>query len=196
MASNDEILERLDKLVAIQQLVHREALENARVSIRADKVNAAILDATTKLTPAGKVVADVKKKTGQSPATISRRIASMELGVVEKQGGGPATQYRSTGLIHMYGSKELKEHLLAKLDVGPRQLRRLIANRAAELPSTNEQALYTLAHDNGLKLSHYLTADQIAEVRGLLQARPAPAVAPAKTNGSRAARRAHRAQSP
>jgi Fic family protein len=100
MASNDEILERLDKLVAIQQLVHREALESARVSIRADKVNAAILDTTTKLTPAGKVVADVKKKTGQSPATISRRIASlMELGAVEKQGGGPATHYRSTGLI-------------------------------------------------------------------------------------------------
>ena len=89
----------------------------------------------------------------------------------------------------MYGSKELKEHLLEKLDVGPRQLRRLIANRAAELPSTNEQALYTLAHDNGLKLSHYLTADQIAEVRGLVQARPAPAAAPAKTNGSRAAKK-------
>lgn len=100
MASNDEILERLDKLVAIQQLAHREALESARVSIRADKVNAAILDATTKLTPAGKVVTDVKKKTGQSSATISRRIALlMELGVVEKQGAGPATRYRSTGLI-------------------------------------------------------------------------------------------------
>jgi len=100
VARNDEILERLDKLVAIQLLAHRDALESARVSIRADKVNAAILDATTKLTPAGKVVAEVKKKTGQSPATISRRIAAlMEQGVVEKQGGGPATQYRSTGLI-------------------------------------------------------------------------------------------------
>lgn len=100
MASNEDILERLNKLVAIQQLVHREALENARTSIRSDKVNAAILDATTKLTPAGKVVAEVKRRTGQSPATINRRIASlMELGVVERQGGGPATQYRSTGLI-------------------------------------------------------------------------------------------------
>lgn len=100
MAVEEEILARLDKLVAIQQLVHRDALEAARTSIRADSVNAAILDATSRLTPAGKVVSDVKKKTGQSPATINRRIgALMDLGLVERLGGGPATQYRSTGLV-------------------------------------------------------------------------------------------------
>ena len=98
--ATEDIVDRLDRLLAIQQLVHREALESARASIRSDKVNAAILDATAKLTPAGKVVSDVKKKTGQSPATINRRIASlMELGLVERQGAGPATQYRSTGLV-------------------------------------------------------------------------------------------------
>jgi DNA-binding IclR family transcriptional regulator len=63
-------------------------------------MSAAILDATTKLTPAGKVLAEVKRKTGQSPATINRRIAAlMELGLVERQGGGPSTQYRSSGLV-------------------------------------------------------------------------------------------------
>ena len=99
MATDDEIVARLDKLVAIQQLVHREALDSARALIRSDKVNAAILDASVKLTPAGKVVAEVKRKTGQSPATINRRISAlMELGLVERQGAGPATQYRSTGL--------------------------------------------------------------------------------------------------
>jgi Fic family protein len=100
MGTEDEILVRLDKLVAIQQLVHRDALESARSSIRSDKVNAAILDATVKLTPAGTVVSEVKSKTGQSSATINRRIGTlMELGLVERQGGGPATQYRSTGLV-------------------------------------------------------------------------------------------------
>lgn len=100
MATDDEILARLDKLVAIQQLVHREALDSARASIRADKVNAAILDATAKLAPAGKVVTEVRRKTAQSPATINRRIgALMELGLIERQGGGPATHYRSTGLV-------------------------------------------------------------------------------------------------
>jgi Fic family protein len=100
MTTDEAILARLDKLVAIQQLVHREALESARSSIRSDKVNAAILEATSKLTPAGKVLTEVKRKTGQSPATINRRIgALMELGIVERQGGGPSTQYRSTGLV-------------------------------------------------------------------------------------------------
>lgn len=87
----------------------------------------------------------------------------------------------------MYGTKELREHLLERLDVGPRQLRRLIAKRAAELPSTHEQALFTLAHDHGLKLSNYLTPAQIAEVRGLVQGRPNAVVAPAPASGSRRA---------
>lgn len=99
MATEDDILARLDKLVAIQQLVHRDALDAARTSIRSDSVNAAILDATTKLTPAGKVISAVKKKTGQSPATVNRRIAGLvELGLVERHGAGPSTQYRATGL--------------------------------------------------------------------------------------------------
>lgn len=100
MATNDDIVTRLDRIAAILQLAHRDAIDSARTSIRADKVNAAILDATAKLTPAGKVMAEVKKKTGQSPATISRRIASLvEQGAVDKEGGGSATQYKATGLI-------------------------------------------------------------------------------------------------
>ena len=90
----------------------------------------------------------------------------------------------------MYGTKELKEHLQQKLNISSRHLRRLIANRAAELPSTNQQALFVLAHENSLKLSNYLTAEQIGEVRGLLQgpktASPTP---PAKSNGSRASKK-------
>jgi Fic family protein len=100
VATNDEIAARLDKIAALLQLAHRDAIESARASIRSDKVNAAILGATAKLSPAGKVLAQVKKKTGQSPATIGRRIAVLvEQGAVEKHGGGPATQYRATGLI-------------------------------------------------------------------------------------------------
>jgi hypothetical protein len=75
----------------------------------------------------------------------------------------------------VYGTKELREHLQKKLDIGPRQLRRLVAAKASQLPSTNQQAVFVLAHENGLRLSNYLTPEQIAEVRGLVQGRPAPA---------------------
>lgn len=111
MANNDEITERLDRIAvilqqgldrnaAILQLVHRDAIERNRAAIRADAVNAAVLDATVKLTPAAAVLTEVKRKTNQSPATIARRMAALiEQGAVEKHGAGPATQYRATGLI-------------------------------------------------------------------------------------------------
>ena len=51
MTREDEIVQRLDKLVAIQQIAYRAALESARVSIRVDKVNAANLDTPTKFHP-------------------------------------------------------------------------------------------------------------------------------------------------
>jgi hypothetical protein len=90
----------------------------------------------------------------------------------------------------MWGTQEMKLHLQEKLNVGARQLRRLISNRAAELPSTNEQALFVLAHENGLKLSNYLTAEQISEVRGLVQGRPVVAPAPSKNQGARSTTKA------
>jgi Fic family protein len=100
VATNDDIAAKLDRIAGILQLAHQDTIERARASIRSDKVNAAILDATSKLTPAGKVATEVKKKTGQSPATINRRIGTLiEQGIVEKVGAGPATRYRSTGLI-------------------------------------------------------------------------------------------------
>lgn len=74
----------------------------------------------------------------------------------------------------MYGQKELREHLRGKLGIGERQLQRLIARRAAELPSTREQALFVLAHEHRLRLTDYLTPQQIGEVRTLLGSSSAP----------------------
>jgi Fic family protein len=98
--TNEDISRRLDTIIAILQLAHRDDIESARTTIRSDKVNTAILDSTKFWTPAGKLTSAVKGKTKQSPATINRRITDLiALGVLEKQGGGPSTEYRSTGLI-------------------------------------------------------------------------------------------------
>jgi len=87
----------------------------------------------------------------------------------------------------MWGKRELRAHLQERLGVGERQLQRLVAKRAAELPSTTDEALYVLAHENGLRLQNYLTPMQIADVRALVQGRsvaPAPAPTP-RTAASR-----------
>lgn len=92
--------DQLSTLIALFKLAHREQIDGARAAIRADKVNAAILDGTKKLTPAGKLKTAVMKKTGTGSSTFNERVAELlTLGVLEKQGGGPTTQYRSTGLI-------------------------------------------------------------------------------------------------
>ena len=106
MATNDEIAGQLHRIAtllettnALLRLANRQAIDRARAAIRSDKVNSAILEATSSLTPAGTVTAEVKQKTGQSPATINRRISTLiDEGVVERQGAGPATQYRATGV--------------------------------------------------------------------------------------------------
>jgi Fic family protein len=98
--SDEEILRRLDTIVAILQLAHRNEIESARATIRSDNVNAAILDASKKWVGGGRLTSAVKAKTNQSPATVNRRISDLlAIGVLEKKGGGPATEYRATGLI-------------------------------------------------------------------------------------------------
>lgn len=97
---NEDLARRLDTIIAILQLAHREEIETARTTIRSDKVKATILDGAEDWTPAGKLTNAVKAKTKQSAATINRRVTDLlATGVLEKQGGGPATEYRSTGLI-------------------------------------------------------------------------------------------------
>lgn len=98
--TNDDLVARLDTIIGILRLVHRESLEGARTEIRGDRVNAAILDEAKEWTSGGKLISAVKAKTKQSDRTINRRISDLlASGILEKQGGGPTTRYRSTGLI-------------------------------------------------------------------------------------------------
>lgn len=98
--TNEDIARRLDTIIAILQLANREQIESARTTIRSNRVNAAILDGCKRWTPAGKLTNAVQAKTKQSYSTINRRITELlAAGVLEKQGGARATEYRSTGLV-------------------------------------------------------------------------------------------------
>ncbi|MEX2645048.1 MAG: Swt1 family HEPN domain-containing protein [Gaiellaceae bacterium] len=76
-------------------------------------------------------------------------------------------------------NRQLREDLLKKLGVGWRRLNQLAAQRAAELPASHEEAIYTLAYEHGLTLSKYLTREEVAEIRALVAQSPRPAPTPA-----------------
>ena len=98
--NTDEVVERLDRLTALMRIAHADAIERTRGKVRSDKLNAAILDGTRKWTPAGKLRTTVLKKTGSGASTFGYRVAELlDAGLLEKRGGGPTTEYRTTGLI-------------------------------------------------------------------------------------------------
>jgi hypothetical protein len=98
--SDEEIVHRLDRLIAIQQIVHKDALASAKAAIREDSVSAAILDATSDWVAAGKLKQSVMQKAKQSKPTVERRIAALvDLGALDKKGAGASVSYRANGLI-------------------------------------------------------------------------------------------------
>jgi predicted HTH transcriptional regulator len=98
--ATDAIIQRLDKLIAILQLAHQDAIEEARVRILSDKVNKAVLELAADWTSAGDLKKAAMQKTKQSQPTVERRIAGLVAqGVLEKQGAGGNVSYKSTGLI-------------------------------------------------------------------------------------------------
>jgi predicted HTH transcriptional regulator len=99
---DEDILNRLDTIISLLKLAHRERLAEVREELAADDVSAAILEATAGDQPvsAGSLKNKVMKATGESESTVKRRIAGLvAMDALSKQGGGPTTAYKSTGLI-------------------------------------------------------------------------------------------------
>jgi hypothetical protein len=100
MATNEDVVARLDRVTALLQLAYREQIARARDEVLADKVNAALLKATaSKYIAAGELKTKVAKSTKQSEKTVQRRIQDLvSLGALEVRPTGHAA-YRSTGLL-------------------------------------------------------------------------------------------------
>lgn len=98
--SDTEVIDRLDTLIAITRLAHSDRIEQVRREVRADPINAAILDAASEWTASGSLKNGVAKDVGQSERTVTRRISELVAsGLLTQQGAGPATKYRASGLI-------------------------------------------------------------------------------------------------
>jgi hypothetical protein len=95
-----DIARRLDRLIGILELVHRDEIQRAREGIRGDKTYASVLALTSKETPAGKLSKAVQQETKQSAKTVQRRIADLiEIGAVDRLGAGGNVSYKATGLV-------------------------------------------------------------------------------------------------
>lgn len=90
----------------------------------------------------------------------------------------------------MATNREVKKTLLRTLGVTPQRLSQLAKARKKQLPMTTEQAVYTLAHENGVDLSKHLNKDETAEIRSLLAQLPARAHTAAPSTNGTAAKRA------
>lgn len=83
----------------------------------------------------------------------------------------------------MATNPELKAALLKKLGVTPQRLSQLVNRRKTELPMSTTQAVYTIAHENGIDVSKYLDSEETREVRDLVASLKASGAKSAPENG-------------
>lgn len=97
--SDEEVLRRLDKIQATLQLAFAPRIADARAEIRADDVNAAILDLTEDWIGTSELQAQAGKKTGKGARAVRDRFpALLAKGVLEARGSEARREFRRTGL--------------------------------------------------------------------------------------------------
>jgi hypothetical protein len=101
MTELDPLLERLDRLTAILELALAPQLAEGRAAVRADEIDAAILDAASvDWTPAADLQKAVATKTGKKERAIQGHVGDLvDQGFLQKDGGGPKVRYRTNGVI-------------------------------------------------------------------------------------------------
>ena len=98
---SEALLKRVDHLTRVIEVALAPQIEATRVALRKDPVDAAIIDAAAgEWRPAGKLQQQVEKLSGKRKRTVQDRIAHLtDRGYLEKQGGGPTTEYRTNPVI-------------------------------------------------------------------------------------------------
>ena len=78
MTKEADLVDRLDRILAVLQLAHFDAIQRASAAIRRDPVSSAILETCTDdWVPAGEVRSRVAEKTGATTSVVKSRIAQL-----------------------------------------------------------------------------------------------------------------------
>lgn len=97
---DEEMVRRLDLLIALTRVGVRDALAREARALEQDAVSAALLRHSEDWRVAGALKALVIKETGQSEPTVKRRIADLVgRGALLRQGAGRTVSYRNSGLF-------------------------------------------------------------------------------------------------
>lgn len=99
MTNEDQVLRRLDRIIFLLGLAHRDQLEAARRKVLSDPIAAALVDAAAEeWITAGDLKRRVSVVTKQSERTVSRRLSQLVVeGWMEIAGAGANVRYRSGG---------------------------------------------------------------------------------------------------
>jgi DNA-binding transcriptional regulator PaaX len=98
--ADDQLLERLDLLIALLRISARDALTAERAELLSDPVSRVVLQSTDAWIPAGELKSRAVRETGQSEPTVKRRIAELvSRGALVRRGAGRTVSYRNSGLI-------------------------------------------------------------------------------------------------
>lgn len=94
--------EKLDLLISLLRIAHRDPLQAERDAILADPISRSILGLTTDWISAGALQKSVAQNAKTSVPTVKRRIAELvERGLLKRAGAGAHIEYRATGLIEV-----------------------------------------------------------------------------------------------
>lgn len=97
----EPMVDRLDQIIAVLKLSNRKALASAARELRADPAKVAVLEACADdWVGAGELTKLAMAQTNLGNSTVRGHIGELvEAGALARQGGGRATQYKSTGVI-------------------------------------------------------------------------------------------------
>src|SRR5687767_6438835 len=97
---DDEILRRLASIQAILRLAFAPQLAQAHEAIRADEINAAILDAADDWIGSSALQRKVANRTGKSTRAVRGRLPELAAqGILEVGGSEGRPEYKRTGLV-------------------------------------------------------------------------------------------------
>lgn len=101
MTQDDEVVERLDRLIALLTIVHGDAISRQREELAADPVNAAIMaEVDGAWVPSGELQRRVSKSTKVAPRTVLRAITGLSgRRLLLSRGSGKSIAYRSSGVL-------------------------------------------------------------------------------------------------